>query len=84
MTLDVAVPQSGLHEERATKALQVACLFLPPATRRKLHFLLKLMSKMAANPSLTLDPSQSTRSLVRGSFCSLLSLLLASVKGYYH
>ncbi|XP_076441420.1 DEP domain-containing protein 1A-like [Babylonia areolata] len=61
-------PQSGLHEERATKALQVVCLFLPPASRRKLHFLLKLMSKMAANPFLTFDPNQSTRSLVLGTF----------------
>nr|KAG5711751.1 hypothetical protein BaRGS_023515 [Batillaria attramentaria] len=61
-------PQSGLCEERATRALQVVFLFLPPASRRKLHFLLKLLSKMAANPFLTLDPSQSTRSLVLGTF----------------
>lgn len=48
-----------------TKALQVVCLFLPPASRRKLQFLLKLLSKMAANSLLVLDPDQSTRSLVR-------------------
>ncbi|KAL8581468.1 hypothetical protein ACOMHN_004353 [Nucella lapillus] len=61
--VSLTVPQSGLQEERTVKALQLVCLFLPPASRRKLHFLLKLMSKMAANPFLTFDPSQTTRSL---------------------
>ncbi|KAL8598358.1 hypothetical protein ACOMHN_047679 [Nucella lapillus] len=67
-SLYLNVPQSGLQEERTVKALQLVCLFLLPASRRKLHFLLKLMSKMAANPFLTFDPSQTTRSLVLGTF----------------
>ncbi|XP_025111005.1 DEP domain-containing protein 1B-like isoform X3 [Pomacea canaliculata] len=62
------IPQSSLCEERVTKALQVVCLFLPPASRRKLQFLLKLLSKMAANSLLVLDHDQSTRSLVLGTF----------------
>ena len=69
------VPQTGLHEERATKALQIICLFLSPSNRRKLHFLLKLMAKMSANPFLTLDPSQSTRSLVSHFCCHLLQIV---------
>ncbi|XP_025111003.1 DEP domain-containing protein 1B-like isoform X2 [Pomacea canaliculata] len=67
-SLFVRFPQSSLCEERVTKALQVVCLFLPPASRRKLQFLLKLLSKMAANSLLVLDHDQSTRSLVLGTF----------------
>lgn len=72
----IPVAQSGLCEERAIRALQIVCLFMPPASRRKLHFLLKLMNKMAANTRLTLDPNQSTRSLVSTLRCLLYQLVI--------
>ncbi|XP_055956282.1 DEP domain-containing protein 1A isoform X5 [Patella vulgata] len=55
-------------EDCAKKALQLVCLLLPPANRRKLQLLLKLMYKMTINQDLNLDPSQSTRSLVLETF----------------
>uniref|UniRef100_A0A8C1Z251 DEP domain containing 1B n=1 Tax=Cyprinus carpio TaxID=7962 RepID=A0A8C1Z251_CYPCA len=36
----------------AVEALQVCCLLLPPANRRKLQLLMHLMAKVCANPSL--------------------------------
>ncbi|ESP05463.1 hypothetical protein LOTGIDRAFT_208491 [Lottia gigantea] len=55
-------------EEKAKKALQLVCLILPPANRRKLQLLLKLMFKMCNNTEMNLDSSQSTRSLVLHTF----------------
>ncbi|XP_039531827.1 DEP domain-containing protein 1B-like [Pimephales promelas] len=34
------------------EALQICCLLLPPANRRKLQLLMRLMAKVCANPSL--------------------------------
>ncbi|XP_051541796.1 DEP domain-containing protein 1B-like [Myxocyprinus asiaticus] len=36
----------------AVEALQVCCLLLPPANRRKLQLLMRLMAKVCANPTL--------------------------------
>ncbi|KAK3089623.1 hypothetical protein FSP39_005143 [Pinctada imbricata] len=54
--------------ERTRDALQLVCLLLPPANRRKLHLLLKLMSKMADNRELHLDDKQTTRTLLLETF----------------
>ncbi|XP_012937092.1 DEP domain-containing protein 1A [Aplysia californica] len=61
-------PQTRLSESRAKNSLQLITLLLPPANRRKLHMLFKMMVKMTANPNLCLDPTQTTRSLVLGTF----------------
>ncbi|GFN95197.1 dep domain-containing protein 1a [Plakobranchus ocellatus] len=61
-------PQTRLSEERARNALQLVALLLPPANRRKLHLLFKLMIKMTSNPNLCLDSTQTTRSLVLSTF----------------
>jgi len=50
--------------ERIVSALQLVCLLLPPANRRRLHLLLRLINKMATNIKLVLDESQSSRTLV--------------------
>uniref|UniRef100_A0A8C1EZ28 DEP domain containing 1B n=1 Tax=Cyprinus carpio carpio TaxID=630221 RepID=A0A8C1EZ28_CYPCA len=44
----------GLLQQQsvAVEALQVCCLLLPPANRRKLQLLMHLMAKVCANPSL--------------------------------
>ncbi|XP_052775125.1 DEP domain-containing protein 1B-like isoform X2 [Mya arenaria] len=54
--------------ERIVKALQLVCLLLPPANRRRLHLLLRLMNKMAANSRLVLDETQSSRTLLLETF----------------
>ncbi|CAG5124142.1 unnamed protein product [Candidula unifasciata] len=64
----ISYPQTRLAEDRAKNSLQMITLLLPPANRRKLHFLFKMMMKMTLNPNLCLDPSQTTRSLVIGTF----------------
>lgn len=50
--------------ERIVKALQLVCLLLPPANRRRLHLLLRLMNKMSTNDKLVLDETQPSRTLV--------------------
>ncbi|XP_060083645.1 uncharacterized protein LOC132562884 [Ylistrum balloti] len=55
-------------KERKKLALQTVCLLLPPANRRKLQLLIKLMSKMVENPKLQLDDNKSTRALLMETF----------------
>ncbi|XP_062582034.1 DEP domain-containing protein 1B-like [Saccostrea cucullata] len=62
----------GDREERIKDALQYVCLLLPPANRRKLHLLLKLMSRMSDNPKIELDVCQTTRALVLETFASCI------------
>ncbi|XP_038068639.1 DEP domain-containing protein 1A-like isoform X2 [Patiria miniata] len=50
------------------EALRLCCLLLPPVNRRKLHLLLKLMTKMEANPELVLSSRKTTRQLVLETF----------------
>ena len=49
-------------------ALQLLGLLLPPASRRKLQLLLMFILKIAANPELRLDPTQSNAALCLGPF----------------
>uniref|UniRef100_A0A8C1VAW4 DEP domain containing 1B n=1 Tax=Cyprinus carpio TaxID=7962 RepID=A0A8C1VAW4_CYPCA len=44
--------QGIVQQSVAVEALQVCCLLLPPANRRKLQLLMHLMAKVCANPSL--------------------------------
>lgn len=60
------------REERIKDALQLVCLLLPPANRRKLHLLLKLMGRMSDNPQIELDVNQTTRTLVLETFASCI------------
>lgn len=55
-------------KERKKLALQIVCMLLPPANRRKLQLLIKLMSKMVENPQLQLDDHKSTRALLMETF----------------
>ncbi|XP_022089261.1 DEP domain-containing protein 1A-like [Acanthaster planci] len=50
------------------EALRLCCLLLPPVNRRKLHLLLKLMTRMEANPDLVLSSRKTTRQLVLETF----------------
>ncbi|XP_041357384.1 DEP domain-containing protein 1B-like isoform X2 [Gigantopelta aegis] len=63
--LDLQALQS---EDKTRTALSLVCLLLPPANRRKLQLLLKLMYKMSNNPKLRLNEEQSTRDLVISTF----------------
>ncbi|KAL4236703.1 DEP domain-containing protein [Mactra antiquata] len=54
--------------DRIIKALQLVCLLLPPANRRRLHLLLRLMNKMSTNQKLCLDRTQSSRTLLLETF----------------
>lgn len=58
-----------LHEQQvAVEALQVCCLLLPPANRRKLQLLMRLMAKVCANPTLPpLNNTIGARTLVKHS-----------------
>ena len=62
---------SGLESEEgknmAIECLQLVTLLLPPELRRKLHLLLRFMSKVAANGKLRLDDDVPTKTLVRFS-----------------
>ncbi|XP_046560281.1 DEP domain-containing protein 1A-like isoform X2 [Haliotis rubra] len=55
-------------EERTRRALRLVCLLLPPANRRRLQLLLKLMYKMCHNQELCLDRTQTTRQLLLDTF----------------
>lgn len=50
---------------KAIESLQVLTLLLPPDLRRKLHLLLRFMTKASANRQLVLDPSVPLKTLVR-------------------
>ncbi|KAJ8305958.1 hypothetical protein KUTeg_016503, partial [Tegillarca granosa] len=56
------------YKEKTKKSLQLICLLLPPANRRKLHLLLKLMNKMAVNKELNLDDTTTVRALLLETF----------------
>lgn len=55
----------GDFKERMIEALQLVLLFLPPANRRILHMLLKLLHKTVNKDELILDPNMSNKRLVR-------------------
>ncbi|XP_053647606.2 DEP domain-containing protein 1A isoform X2 [Cherax quadricarinatus] len=61
-------------KDAAISSVQLLLLLLAPVRRRKLHLLLRMMSKMSSNDRLTLDQEQSTRALVLNTFtrCILL------------
>ena len=52
------------------ESLKLCCLLLPPANRRKLHLLLKLMSKIEQNEELQLSGTRSPRNLVGTCICT--------------
>lgn len=52
----------------AVEVLQLVALLLPPGNRRKLHLLLKFMSKVCQNGSLSLCNSVTNRALVLQTF----------------
>nr|CAB3237387.1 DEP domain-containing protein 1A-like [Phallusia mammillata] len=56
-------------QNTAIEVLQLSLLLLPPANRRKLHLLLRLMAKVSVNPHLTkLNPHMPTRVLLLHTF----------------
>ncbi|KAM8871328.1 DEP domain-containing protein 1B-like isoform 2-T2 [Spinachia spinachia] len=61
---------SLLHEQQvATEALQVSCLLLPPASRRRLQLLMRLMARVCQNPHLPpLNDAIATRTLMVQTF----------------
>lgn len=64
--LHSAVVETLTLEQRLTSSLRLCCMTLPPANRRKLHLLLRLMFKMSDNKELELerDEDQNLRDLV--------------------
>ena len=54
--------------DRIKRALQLVLLLIPPANRRRLHLLLRLMNKISTNEKLVLDESQPSRNLVNYFF----------------
>ncbi|WKX96097.1 hypothetical protein Q1695_012506 [Nippostrongylus brasiliensis] len=73
---------SSLDEECSLKpsdslleALSLVLLTLPPARRRRLHYLIRFMNKIAANHCLQLDELQSNKdAVVKGLSRSIVSL----------
>ena len=68
-SLVFSLPILGLLNSTASRncvieSLQTCCLLLPPASRRKLHLLLRLMHKMVNNSRLQVEDGVSTRKLV--------------------
>uniref|UniRef100_A0A672SPV0 DEP domain containing 1B n=1 Tax=Sinocyclocheilus grahami TaxID=75366 RepID=A0A672SPV0_SINGR len=62
-------PPAGLLQSVAVEALQVCCLLLPPANRRKLQLLMRLMAKVCANPCLpALNDTIGARTLMVQTF----------------
>nr|XP_040021359.1 DEP domain-containing protein 1B [Gasterosteus aculeatus aculeatus] len=61
---------SLLHEQQvATEALQLSCLLLPPASRRRLQLLMRLMARVCQNPHLPpLNDAIATRTLMVQTF----------------
>ncbi|KAG8131080.1 hypothetical protein E2320_017675 [Naja naja] len=75
---DVFVSVLGILQEKklATEALQISCLLLPPANRRKLQLLMTLMAKIQSNKDLPpLSDSLGTRAMMVQTFshCILCS-----------
>ncbi|XP_056300909.1 DEP domain-containing protein 1B [Pseudoliparis swirei] len=65
------------QQQEATEALQVSCLLLPPANRRRLQLLMRLMARVCHNPHLPpLNDAIATRTLMVQMFshCVLGSL----------
>ena len=56
----------------AVESLQLLTLLLPPDLRRKLHLLLRFMTKVAANTQLVLDGEIPLKTLVLYLFDSLV------------
>ncbi|MEQ2185149.1 hypothetical protein GOODEAATRI_015233 [Goodea atripinnis] len=53
------------EQDKATEALQVSCLLLPPPNRRRLQLLLRLMDRVCHNPRLPpLNDTIATRTLM--------------------
>uniref|UniRef100_A0A9J8BUF9 DEP domain containing 1B n=1 Tax=Cyprinus carpio carpio TaxID=630221 RepID=A0A9J8BUF9_CYPCA len=66
---EIFVSILGLLQSVAVEALQVCCLLLPPANRRKLQLLMRLMAKVCANPSLpALNDTIGARTLMVQTF----------------
>ncbi|XP_039176101.1 DEP domain-containing protein 1B isoform X1 [Crotalus tigris] len=75
---DVFVSVLGILQEKklATEALQICCLLLPPANRRKLQLLMTLMAKIQSNKDLPpLSDTLGTRAMMVQTFshCILCS-----------
>ncbi|KAL7989017.1 hypothetical protein Chor_007936 [Crotalus horridus] len=75
---DVFVSVLGILQEKklATEALQICCLLLPPANRRKLQLLMTLMAKIQSNKDLPpLSDTFGTRAMMVQTFshCILCS-----------
>lgn len=68
-------------KEIAVQCMQVVLLLLDPVRRRKLHLLLRMMSKCAGNDKLSLAAEQTTRALVLNTFSR--SILLSEREADY-
>ncbi|KAK7086424.1 hypothetical protein SK128_017618 [Halocaridina rubra] len=68
-------------KEVAIISTQLLLLMLSPVVRRKLHLLLRMMSKMSANDKLNLDNQYSTRAIVLNTFTR--SILLCDQEADY-
>lgn len=68
-------------KEVAVSSIQLLLLLLEPVRRRKLHLLLRMMSKMSGNEKLCLDQEQTTRALVLNTFTR--SILLCDQEADY-
>ncbi|XP_042863645.1 DEP domain-containing protein 1A-like isoform X3 [Penaeus japonicus] len=68
-------------KEVAVSSIQLLLLLLEPVRRRKLHLLLRMMSKMSSNEKLCLDQEQTTRALVLNTFTR--SILLCDQEADY-
>lgn len=68
----ICLIQPGMEHE-ATKALHYALLLLPPTNRRKLHLLVRLMSRMCRNSHLEkIGGSLDVRTLVLQTFSKVI------------
>ena len=57
-------------DERVKQAVRLVLLLLPPANRRRLHLLLRFLSKVKANTELQLaDSPDALQTLVSFYFC---------------
>ncbi|XP_074642684.1 DEP domain-containing protein 1A-like [Tubulanus polymorphus] len=65
------------RKELINDVLQVCCMCLPPAKKRKLHLLLRLMNKMVNNDKLRLDDKIPIRTLVLRTFYKSIVLCSA-------
>ncbi|KAK2164134.1 hypothetical protein LSH36_68g05011 [Paralvinella palmiformis] len=57
-----------LSRNRVYEVLQLCCLLIPPANKRKLHLLLRFMNKASNNVELQIDGNNSMKELILNTF----------------